>query len=123
MFNKNLGESSKKKNTSNNQSKGNKKQEPVISSIVNQLQNEHRHTNGPIRKEDLFRPENYRPVIFTEKNSIFNVDNQQKSEDAMRDLHKEYNHVSIQTLKIVYLTLDKNFHQSRTFLEVYLTLF
>ena len=46
------------------------------------------------------------------------MDNQQQSEDALRDLHKEYNHVSIQTLKIVYLTLEKNFHQSRTFLEV-----
>jgi hypothetical protein len=44
------------------------------------------------------------------------VDNQLQSEDAMRDLHKEYNHVSIQTLKIVYLHLEKNFHLSRTFL-------
>ncbi len=44
------------------------------------------------------------------------MDNQLQSEDAMRDLHKEYNHVSIQTLKIVYLNLEKNFHLSRTFL-------
>ncbi len=111
----------KKSQTTKNTQNGNKTYKtssPPKSSIVNKLQNQNRHTSGPITKEDLFRPSNHRPVMFVERNSIFNVDNQQQSEDAMRELHKEYNHVSINTLKIVYLTLEKNFHSCRLFLSV-----